>query len=159
MRHNTLAALMLPVGLAAILSGGCTSGQITEAGVHSPPGTTSRLDVLGPAEVMVRNTGTDPLDVRLEAGNLGTTADQVPAGQTRYWNPDGPRRFVLINRSQRDIPWSFRVRGASVLFLRAAPDTRVGTESNSFRARASPPLGATPHSSSDSRQNPRSPRL
>ncbi|MBL8759028.1 MAG: hypothetical protein JNK35_11420 [Phycisphaerae bacterium] len=108
------------VGLAAAGAwmGGCAGPRLT-GGVSLPPGTSARIDVLGAAKVRVANGGTEALGVEVISGEMAGERSEIEPGQTRWWNPDGSRRFVVRNTSAVTVPWSYAVEGASASFVRS----------------------------------------
>ncbi len=107
------AALVLTAALAA----GCST---IEGGAVIPDGTTARLDVLRASEVSLRNDGAAPLSLEVGWGQAGRTKDQLLPGVTRWWAPDGPRSYWIINASGRPVALTYTVRGADASFAMPA---------------------------------------
>ncbi|MBL9030817.1 MAG: hypothetical protein JNM80_03810 [Phycisphaerae bacterium] len=98
------------------LLGGC-AGRSIEGGTVLSPGSAARLDVRGRgAEILIRNGGSEPLGVEVGSGATPPVRDSIDPGVTRWWNPDGPRTYRLVNSSVRPLAVSYRVRGGGATF-------------------------------------------
>ncbi len=99
--------------LAGVLTG--CAGTRVESGVVVNARTTARLDVVGKSPgVSIHNAGGTALPIEVGWEQVGREKSSIAPGDTRWWNPDGPRSFWLVNGTDRPIAVTYVVRNADV---------------------------------------------